>query len=142
VAQVNKEPDLDDQVEADDIRSPAARAPRSNLMQLAAIIDANGNPADMRIKNISVTGLAGVTDLRLSEGATITIRFKNGETKEAVVMWVAGSRFGVSFCETIHPETVLAAATIKLEPAEPFALRELHRTVKDHRRPGLGLAKR
>jgi hypothetical protein len=127
---------------ADDNATKAERAPRKNLMKLAKIAANGGKFADLRIKNLSATGLAGVTDLRLQVGDAVTIEFKTGDIREAIIVRVAGTSVGMSFADTIEPEAVVAATSVPREPSAPFVLRRLHRIVADHRRPGVEPPKR
>jgi hypothetical protein len=133
---------MDENATLDDATEPPSRAPRSHLMQLAQIIDDSGATADIRIRNISASGLAGASDLSLAVGALVKIRFKTGETKEGAVVWVAGGKFGVSFSSEIAADAIVTGASAQSDQAEPFVLRNIHRPVADHRRPSIGPSKR
>ncbi len=111
-----------------------ARAPRKAIMLAAILTDKNGIAHRIRIRNLSATGLGGVIEHPVALDDVVRLDLPGMKPVKAIVTRWSGKEFGVRFQNGIVPEHV----GVKIEnEGSNFALRDIHKMVHDHRRPGL-----
>lgn len=87
------------------IRVQNRRQRRSNVL-LTAVLEFSGRELEVKLRNLSAEGALVEGDMLPVEGAEI--RFKRQELKVGgKVVWVRGTRAGVSFHEQLSPEALL-----------------------------------
>lgn len=87
---------------------PGNRVRKRDSMLLMGTIKAAGDYAretqPIRIRNLSSTGLMAVSQLTYEEGAHVEITLRGIGTIMGEIVWVRGSRMGITFNETIDPK--------------------------------------
>ncbi|GAA4020303.1 hypothetical protein GCM10022280_20800 [Sphingomonas swuensis] len=100
------------------------RQRRSNVL-LSATLEAGGRSLDVKLRNLSAEGALVEGDVLPVEGAEI--RFRRQElVVGGTLVWVRGSRAGVSFHQPLSPEALLRHVPTPRPRVAP-----------DFRRPGL-----
>ena len=79
---------------------------RDSMFVQAHLRDANGIEHGVRIRNLSAGGVMAEGNFRMQRGDAIAIDIRNVGWVDGNVAWVADSRFGIAFCETIDPRAV------------------------------------
>lgn len=78
---------------------------RDSMYLMADLAIAGGGPAQkVKVRNLSSAGMMVESDLRPARGNRIAVELRNIGAVGGTVMWVRGSRFGVSFDELIDPK--------------------------------------
>lgn len=111
------------------------RPKRKALLSVAAGERGNGDPIDVRVRNLSGTGLGGVASESLERGETIRVEIKGVGEVEGCVAWTRGASFGMVFDRPID--------AAKFEVAQPFlpvpehySVNRRFRPVTEFKRPG------
>lgn len=101
---------------------------RRKLSLLARGSQHDGTGIDVRIHNISGTGLLFESDVRLAAGDRIEIELPHAGDITAIVIWASGRHFGCQFEGPVSPATLSAvelksavdpASAVEEDPAEP-----------------------
>lgn len=125
---------LSGDIEIDSEMEWEARAPRKAIMLVATLTDSNGTAHRVRVRNLSATGLGGVIEAPLAMNDVVRIDLPGMPSVTAIVIRRSDKEFGVRFYDEIAPELV----SVKIEnEGSHFAIRDLHKTVQDCRRPGV-----
>lgn len=106
------------------IQDPNRRRRRSNVL-LTAVLELSGRELEVKLRNLSADGALVEGDALPVEGAEIRFRRHELAVKGKVV-WVRGTRAGISFHHQLSPEALLR----HVPTPRP-------RVIIDFRRPGL-----
>ncbi|MBS0255848.1 MAG: PilZ domain-containing protein [Proteobacteria bacterium] len=79
---------------------------RDSMFVQARLRDAAGAEHMVRIRNLSSGGVMAEGNLRMQRGDAISIEIRNVGWVDGNVAWVADSRFGIAFCESVDPRAV------------------------------------
>ncbi|MFN2258771.1 MAG: PilZ domain-containing protein [Parasphingopyxis sp.] len=116
----------------------ADRQKRKALLATARLMAEGGGATPVRVRNLSTTGLGGVSDDPLIPGTSYTVMLKGiGEVRGEIV-WASGTRFGMHFDEEIRLESLEMSDLAELVPKhdEDF-YRHYKETPETYRRPAL-----
>ena len=113
----------------DEAPSPATigerRDPRRVLHLEAEGALPSGARTNVRVHNVSTTGLLLESTIRLTIGERIEIDLPHAAATWARVIWTSDDLSGCQFERPITP-AVLSAAQLRAEPAEPLDISERH----------------
>ncbi len=79
---------------------------RHDLTGVDTRLIAEGLPYVLRLKDLSCTGVCGLTDAPLVVGQAISLRFDNAEFVPGRIRWIRRSMFGAAFEEPIDLKRV------------------------------------
>jgi hypothetical protein len=111
-----------------------SRAARKALLIPAQLADREGQAHDIRIRNISSTGLAAVIVTSLRVDDVVMVGLPGVGPVMAIVTRVKGKEIGVRFDCEIDADAVRNFPQTK---KAAFLVSDLHRPAETHRRPGL-----
>lgn len=80
---------------------------RFSLVGVDITVRAGGTVSTMQLRDLSCTGLAGITDLAVPIDGTILIMLPSGKYLPAKVRWFRNTTMGVKFVRPLDLETVL-----------------------------------
>ena len=87
---------------------PGKRVRKRDSMLLMGTIKAAGDYArdtqPIRIRNLSSTGLMADSQLAYEEGAIVEVGLRGIGIVAGEIVWVRGTRMGITFNETIDPQ--------------------------------------
>lgn len=107
---------------------------RSARLISAELAVADGPSLRIVIKDVSTRGCGARADQTSPVGANVTLLLHGIGLVEGTVAWLEKGRFGIRFNEPIDTKAVLRSA----KPSSDFVVKEMHKTVRDGRRPGFG----
>lgn len=110
------------------------REPRSARLFSAELVVAGGPSQRIVVKDVSTRGCGARADQTPPVGANITLLLHGIGLVEGSVVWLEKGRFGIRFNEPIDTKAVLRSANASSD----FIVKEMHKTVRDGRRPGFG----
>lgn len=88
-------------------RTDNRRQPRDSLFLLADLrLERDGAPYEVKLRNISDSGVMAEGSMRVSRGTRIYIDLRNIGIVGGQVAWAAGDRCGIAFDEPIRAELV------------------------------------
>ena len=108
---------------------------RDSMFVLARLRDANGGEHNVRIRNLSSGGVMAEGTIRIQRGDAISLELRNIGWVDGNVAWVADTRFGIAFCETVDPKAVRGMSAPANAPIQPHELL-VHRPMGVRLRPG------
>jgi hypothetical protein len=111
-----------------------SRAARKALLIPAQLADREGQAHDIRIRNISSTGLAAVIATALRVDDVVMIGLPGVGPVMAIVTRVKAKEIGVRFDGEIDADAVRNFPRTK---KAAFSISDLHRPSETYRRPGL-----
>lgn len=116
----------------------ADREKRKALLATATLMEEGGGAIQVRVRNLSTTGLGGVASDPLTPGSFYTVMLKGiGEVRGEIV-WANGARFGMHFDEEIHLEALEMSDLAELVPKQDKDFyRRYKQTPDTYRRPAL-----
>jgi PilZ domain len=117
----------------DDVEK-TSRAARKSMLLAARLADSEGRAHDIRIRNISATGLAAVTEADLNIEEVVMLGLPGVGPVMGVVTRVRGNQVGIRFESEIDADVVRASPSPQ---KEVFTVKELHKPAESYRRPGL-----
>ena len=83
--------------------------PRDSMFMVAKLqTGTNAEPFDVRIRNLSATGMMVQSPMPIEAGTSVTVALRNLADIAGVVAWCEGERIGIAFDEDIDPLQVRA----------------------------------
>ena len=126
-------------MDAETEKLEADRQKRKALLTTASLIEEGGGATHVRVRNLSSTGLGGVSDDPLVPGTSFTVTLKGiGEIRGEIV-WVNGTRFGMHFDQEISLQALEMSDLAELVPKqdEDFYRSRFQKPADSYRRPAL-----
>jgi PilZ domain len=112
------------------------RRERTAMLRKAELQRADGLCGTARLRNLSETGLGGVSDLELALNEDLAVTLDKIGTVKGHVAWVEGKSFGMAFDAVIDPED-LPHNKLEFVPAPSgYTVPERFKPVKGYKRPG------
>jgi PilZ domain len=111
----------------------SGRAPRSARMLLVEMMGQDGTRHRLRLRNLSETGLGGVSDALLNCGDLVKICLPNIPPVQGEIIWRSGKSFGISFETSVDLDLVL----VPKETGQTFVPRPLHIVSNEQYRPAI-----
>jgi|GEM_PF-2409771 len=112
------------------------RTKRTAMLRKTDLHRANGQRSAARLRNLSETGLGGVSDIPLMSDEALSVILDGIGAVKGHVAWADGKNFGMVFDDAIDPKNLtnnhleLVAAPIGHTVPDRF------KPVKDYKRPG------
>lgn len=120
--------------------SSATRSPRQSRLVKATLSCERFGRADIRIRNVSESGIGGISDFALNQDEQVTVHLPGHPPMQGIVRWSVDRRFGI---ETEHPIEIdqlrAANGSSTLSSHDSVEFRIIPPVKGDFRRPPLQL---
>jgi len=114
----------------------AKRAKRTAMLRKTRLHTAKGLRSAVRLRNLSETGLGGVSDIHLMQNEGLSISLDGIGPVKGHVAWVNGKRFGMVFDEAIDPENLANNHLEFVTAPKGFKVHDCFQPITDYKRPG------
>jgi hypothetical protein len=108
-------------------------AQRKSIMMLASVSIDNGEWRSVRVRNLSATGMAGVSDQPFRSNSKIGVRFNDRVEVNGRVVRSDGRAFAIAFDMQIDLSLVEVGSSTTLK----FEVSEVHKVPDNAKRPRL-----
>lgn len=89
--------------------------PRDSMFMVAKLtFEDRSEPVDVRIRNLSATGMMAQTKHTAEIGTRVTVALRNHDDVVGTVAWAEGERLGIAFENAIDPK----AARVQAQASE------------------------
>lgn len=112
------------------------RAKRTAMLRKTDLRRANGQRGTARLRNLSETGLGGVSDIFLASDEDLSITLDGIGSVKGHVAWADGKNFGMVFDEAIDPENLSPNHREFFAAPTGYTVPDRFQPVKDYKRPG------
>lgn len=80
---------------------------RDSLFMQALLMAADGGePAVVRVRNLSPGGMLAEAPMEIAEGAAVAVELRNVGRVSGRVIWVGEGKFGIAFDRPVDPQAV------------------------------------
>ncbi|SNS80288.1 PilZ domain-containing protein [Sphingopyxis indica] len=91
----------------EEVAALSRSADRDSLfMQANLYVTNGGQPALVRVRNLSPGGMLAEGPVRVAEGAAIEVELRNIGPVPGRVVWVGEGKFGIAFDRQVNPQVV------------------------------------
>jgi len=112
------------------------RAKRTAMLRKTDLHRANGQRSAARLRNLSETGLGGVSDILLVPDEGLSVTLDGIGPIKGHVAWVDGKNFGMVFDEAIDPQNLTNNHLELVTAPTGYTVPSRFQPVKDYKRPG------
>jgi hypothetical protein len=106
------------------------------LLAKTALQNESGGQGDARVRNLSATGLGGVTDIALELGQEMIIMLSGIGPVRGRIAWVNGKSFGMEFNGVIDLDRLEMSKTPIQQAPDRFSVASRFQPMADYKRPG------
>lgn len=112
------------------------RAKRTAMLRKTDLYRANGQRSAARLRNLSETGLGGISDIPMVPEEDLSVTLDGIGTVKGHVAWADGKNFGMVFDEAIDPEKLTSNHRELVTAPTGYTVPTRFQPVKDYKRPG------
>lgn len=113
------------------------RAKRTALLTKADLLRDGATVGTVRVRNMSASGLGGISSVPLREGDAIEIVINGIGAIGGEVVWADGDRFGMRFDHEVDLGALKMSEPVLAKRPDYFTYAKRFVTEENYRRPGL-----
>lgn len=104
----------------EEVAALSRSADRDSLfMQANVTVGGNGQPVQVRVRNLSAGGMLAESPVLVVQGAAVEVELRNIGPVPGRVVWTGEKKFGIAFDRAINPQAVRRDVAPQREEVPP-----------------------